>query len=282
MDTKKISLDPSAITRRLAAVALLFVAINLGMQMYRLFAHQEHVFGLAMMSLDGEHNMPSLFSTVLLLSASMLLALIALLEARRHAADTSKWVILAAGFLLMGMDENLSFHEKMIDPLRALLGGSHHHLGIFYFAWVIPGIALVVALGVYFLPFMLRLPRRTAIAFAISAAVYLGGALGVELIEGWWREGHGHKNVIYHVLVSTEEGMEMLGAIAFIHALLGYVARQFGEVRIGFEGVAATAADVVEPDAIGPGAIGAGVIANDVIAPIAETQIGPQGLHPLA
>jgi hypothetical protein len=249
MDIKKVSLDPSAITWRLSLMAALLVATNIGMQAYRLFAHQEHVRFMPLISLDGEHNLPSLFSTILLLSASALLTLVALLESERKGPDRWKWGILATGFLLMGLDETLSLHERMIEPLRNLLGGQHHHLGIFYFAWVVPGIALVAVLGVFFLPFLFRLPRRTAIAFVISGAIYVGGALGVELVEGWWREGHGHRNLTYHLLVSLEEGMEMVGVIAFIHALMVYIARYYGEVRIGFDAVGARALDAAEPPA---------------------------------
>ncbi|GAB3384702.1 hypothetical protein [Lysobacter fragariae] len=244
MDIKKITLDPRTITWRLALVAMLLVATNMGMQAYRLFMHREHVFGLAMISLDGEHNLPSLFSTALLLSASGLLALITMLTRAHKAPDVSKWAILSIGFLLMGLDEDLALHELLIAPMRTLLGGQH--LGIFFFAWVIPGIFLVVGLGLFFLSFMLRLPRRTAIAFAISAAIYLGGALGVELVEGWWRENHAYRDLIYQAMVSLEEGMEMAGVIAFIHALLRYVAGRYGEVRIGIEGAHAVAADSFE------------------------------------
>jgi hypothetical protein len=248
MDTSKISLNPFAVTWRLALVAALFVATNIAMQGYRLFAHQEHVPGLAMMSLDKENNLPALFAIMLLFCAFLVLTLITVLEGKRNAPDVRKWAILAGGFLLMTMDEAVSLHEKAIAPLRALLGGQQ--LGIFYFAWVIPGIALVVALGVYFLPFMLRLPRRTAVAFAVSAAIYLGGALGVELVEGWWREQHGHRNLVYHSLVTLEEGMEMLGVIAFLHALLDYLAAQFGEVRFHFGNQAATVEQAASSEAM--------------------------------
>lgn len=244
MNARKISLDPWAITWPPALAAVLLVAANLGMQAYRLVAHQEHVVGLAMISMDGENNLPALFSTLLLFCASLILALIAVLERRHEGIDVSKWAILAAGFLLMTLDEALSFHEKTIAPLRALLGGQH--LGIFFFAWVIPGFALVCVLGTFFLRFLFRLPRRTAIAFVISAAIYLGGALGIELIEGWWREAHGHTNLVYHVLVSLEEGMEMAGVIVFIHALLSHIAQRYGEVRFAFIG-ARHSADSPEP-----------------------------------
>lgn len=239
MDTRKISLNPSVITWGLVLLAVLLVAANMGMQAYRLIAHQQDVAGLPMINLDGEHNLPALFSTGLLVCASLLLTLIAALEHRHRAPDTSKWAILAAGFLLMALDEALSLHEKTIEPLRGLLGGEQ--LGIFFFAWVVPAMALVAILGAFFFRFMFRLPRRIALAFAVSAAIYLGGALGVELVEGWWREGHGHRNLVYHGLVSLEEGMEMIGVIAFIHALLSYIAMRFGEVRFGFDDARAAA-----------------------------------------
>lgn len=237
MEPTKITLRTSTISRRLAGAALALVTINLALQTYRIVFHQEHVFGLAMMSLDKENNVPALFATVLLLSASLVLAFIALLERKRASADAIRWALLAAGFVAMGVDESLSFHERLIDPLRQLLG-SHlgmQHLGIFYFAWVIPGVIAVAALGSYFLPFVLRLPRATGAMLVVAATIYLGGALGVELVEGWWREGHGHRNVVYHALVSLEEGMEMMGVIVLIRTLLAYLSSQFGEVTLAFQ-----------------------------------------------
>jgi hypothetical protein len=228
-------------------VAALLVALNLGLQLFRLLAHQEHVPGLAMLTLDGEHNIPALFSTGLLIGASLLLALIAWLARTQRSGDVSKWVILALGFAAMGVDESMSFHERLIEPMRALMGG--RDLGIFFFAWVVPAIAMAVALGAFFLPFLLRLPRASAIAFVVAAAVYLGGALGVELVEGWWREGHGHRNAMYHALVSLEEGMEMAGVILFIRALLAHIARCFGALQFDFDGTGApaTSSDVLDP-----------------------------------
>lgn len=236
MNAPRITIDRAIVTRVLALVAALFVVINLGMQWYRIHAGKEYVSGLAMMSLDGEHNLPELFSTLLLLGAAALLTLITLLERARRGRDTGKWALLAAGFVCMAVDESLSLHEALIEPVRHLLGGGE--LGLFYFAWVVPALVLVAALGIYFLPFMLRLPRRTMLAFAASAAIYLGGAVGVELFEGMYREHHAYRTLGFHLLVTLEEGMEMTGVIAFIHALLGHIAGRFGEVRLGITGVA--------------------------------------------
>jgi hypothetical protein len=249
MDVRQIPIHPTTVAWRLGFVAASLVAINLGMQFYRLIAHQEHVPGLALLTLDGEHNVPALFSTGLLLTASALLALIAMLARRERSSDTFKWMVLAAGFAFMGLDESMSFHERLIEPMRSMLGGEH--LGIFFFAWVVPAIVLALALGAYFLPFLLRLPRASAIAFVIAAAFYLGGALGVELAEGWWREGHGHRNAMYHALVSLEEGMEMAGVILFIRALLAHIGICFGSLQLDISGVPA-AVDAQAPAADPP------------------------------
>lgn len=238
MDCLKITLRSSAISWGLAAVALTLVVVNMAFQSYRLALGQEHVAGLAMMSLDKENNVPALFATLLLLAAALILAFIALLERKRAAQDAIRWALLAGGFLVMAVDESLAFHERLIDPVRHVLASlGIQQLGIFYFAWVIPGILGVAALGAYFLPFVLRLPKATGAMLMLAAATYLGGALGVELVEGWWREMHGHRNIVYHALVSLEEGMEMLGVILLIRTLLGYLASTFGQVQVAFQSV---------------------------------------------
>ena len=237
MDIKRITLNPWTVTRPLALVAALFVVIHLTMASYWILSHREYVTGYALLSLDREQNIPALFSTLLLVSAAALFAFIAMVERTNESRDFRQWQILAVGFVLMALDENLALHERLIEPMRRLLGGGH--MGLLYFAWVVPALVLITALGVYFLPFLLRLPRRTMIALITSAAIYLSGAVGVELFEGLWREGHAYRTIGFHLLVALEEGLEMAGVITLIHTLLRHLARRFGDVQIHFEGVSA-------------------------------------------
>lgn len=242
MDIKKISLNPWAITGPLALMAAFLATVSLMLASYWMYSQREYVPGFALLSLDKEQSVPALFSTFLLFAAAALLAFIALIE--RGSRDGRKWQLLALGFAVMALDESLALHERIIEPMRNLLGGGR--LGIFYFAWVIPALGMVALLGVYFLPFLLRLPRRTMIPLMVSAGLYLGGALGVELIEGWWREDHGYRSLGFHLLVTLEESMEMAGTILFIHTLLRHLARSFGDVQIHFE------ADPAEDAAFAP------------------------------
>jgi len=108
-------------------------------------------------------------------------------------------------------------------------------LGIFYFAWVIPGIALVLVLGLFFLRFLLSLPATTRRRFLIAATLYLGGALGVELIGGQYAELHGFESFTYSMIATVEESLEMAGLILFIRALLKYCAESYKEVGFRFE-----------------------------------------------
>lgn len=237
MDIKRITLNPWVVTWPLALVAASFVVIHLVMASYWILSQREYITGYALLSLDREQNLPALFSTFLLISASALFAFIAMIERASGSRDFRQWLILAVGFVLMGLDENLALHERLIEPVRRLLGGGR--MGILYFSWVVPALVLIAALGVYFLPFLRRLPRRTMIALTTSAAIYLGGAVGVELFEGWWREGHAYRTIGFHLLVALEEGMEMAGLITLIHALFRHIARRFGTVQIHFKGVSA-------------------------------------------
>ena len=196
----------------------------------------DYVYGLVPLSyVDSERNIQTFFSTFLLLFTALLLAVITVLKRKQTASHVSHWAILSFGFLCMAVDETASIHELLNVPLRKLLGGGN--LGVFYYAWVIPGIALVLALALFFLRFLLRLPAERRLTFLMAATLYIGGAIGVELIGGRFAELHGDQNLTFSMIVTVEEGLEMAGVIVFIWALLVYIADGYKEVRFRFDGV---------------------------------------------
>ncbi len=71
----------------------------------------------------------------------------------------------------------------------------------------------------------------------MAATLYVGGAIGFELIGGRYSELHGAQNLTYSMIATTEESLEMAGVIFFIRALLVYIAEKKKEVRIRFFGV---------------------------------------------
>lgn len=231
-----ISLNPSSIARALGAIALLLVLASIAGQLMVYLTGHEHVFGLVrLFNVGTELNLPAFFSTFLLLVAALLLAVITILEKKRSASHVSHWTVLSFGFLFMAVDEAVTLHEMLVEPTRKLLGDGD--LGAFYFAWVIPGSVLVLVLGLYFLKFLLHLPAKTRFTFLVAAILYLGGAIGFELIGGRYAELHGTHNLAYNMISTVEESLEMAGVIIFIWALLQYIAGKHKEVRFQFAGV---------------------------------------------
>jgi len=229
-----IALNPAWITRLIGAIALFLILASTAVHVAAHFSGDYRHAGLMrVFSVDVEWNLPSFFSVLMLLFAAMLLAVVTVLERKRASEHVLHWAVLTCGFLFMAADELVSLHEKLIFPLRRLLGGDD--LGIFFFAWVIPGIVLVAGLGVFFLRFLFRLPVQTKRAFLVAGFLYIGGVIGIELIAGRHAEANGFRNLTYSVWTMIEESLEMAGIVVFIDALLVYLAVQHREVRFGFK-----------------------------------------------
>lgn len=238
MTSNPISLNPSSIARILGAVAFFLVLASVAGQLTVYLTGHEQVYGLVrLFNVDTELNLPAFFSTFILVFAALLLAVITVLEKKRMTAHISHWAVLTFGFLLMAVDEAVSLHEMLVEPTRKLLGDDN--LGAFYFAWVIPGIVIVLVLALYFLKFLLHLPAKTRFTFLLAAIIYLGGAISFELIGGRYAELHGSHNLTYNMFATIEESLEMAGVIIFIRALLIYIASNFKEVHFRLDGVKA-------------------------------------------
>ena len=124
--------------------------------------------------------------------------------------------------MCLAIDEAWSFHETMIEPIRGLLG--YKNLGILFFAWIIPAMAGILILALFFLGFLLRPPSCTRRFFLGTGAIYLGGPIGVKMIGGYYAEVHGFDSLEYQLIAHAEESLEMAGIIVFIYALLRYLA----------------------------------------------------------
>jgi hypothetical protein len=115
----------------------------------------------------------------------------------------------------------------MSVPVNSALGEGA--LGFHHTYWAIPALAGLVAVGLYYLPFLWRLPGRTRILFVLAGVIFIGGAIGVEMLSGNFYETHGD-TLGYSLVVTLEESLEMAGVIVFVYAILDYVARKYGAV----------------------------------------------------
>lgn len=219
---RQIALHASLIACLLGTLALLLVAASATISYLTVITgNGRYRKLLQLFSLSNEWNIPAFFSAFLLFFAFLLLLFITVAEYKRKSASFRYWGTLAFGFLLMAIDELCSIHEKLIPPMRALMGNGPY--GFFFFSWVIVAIPVVFILILFFSKFWWRLPLRTRLTFLFAAVVYLGGCIGFELIGGYYLETYGIFNMTFCLLETMEEGLEMGGVIIFIWGLLNYM-----------------------------------------------------------
>lgn len=174
-------------------------------------------------------SLPALYAGLQILVAAVIVWVIQ----RAEPAGWRKrdWRNLGAGMAFMAFDEVFRVHERFSDPMRSLLG--HGDLGPFTYAWVVPAIVLVAVLALYFVRFLVSLPAKTRLLFGLAGAIYVGGALGMEMIGGWYWSQYGASSV-QSMLVVVEELMEFFGITLFIYAALRYIERERGSAELVF------------------------------------------------
>jgi hypothetical protein len=206
MQSTKIVIPRDKILGILIFVASLLILANFAGQISKYFAGHDNIFGIIpLFDLDEEANFPTFFAVILLLFSSLLLGFIAYQEKKKGSTYSYQWTGLSLSFLFMAADEFISFHERLTNPIQQMLSLCCSRLGIFYYAWVVIGILLVLILALLFSGFIVHLPRKTRISFITSSVIYLSGAIGFELFGGFYAEVHGTNNVISGIFVTFED-----------------------------------------------------------------------------
>lgn len=213
-----------------ATIGLLMVAHLLGVISTYYFNHDQ-VFGLVpLFNVNFEANIPTYYQSFALMVCAVLLVIISKFH---HAGNEPYrlWGGLAVIFLFLSIDEFTMIHEKFVLPFREIFNTS----GFLYFAWVIPYAVLVGVVGLVYLKFLLRLPRRTRLLFVVAGLLYVSGALGFELLDGYFVSA-GVDNIKFALTNSIEEFLEMFGVIVFLYALQDYFGSTFRELTISIGG----------------------------------------------
>ena len=180
--------------------------------------------------LNSEGNIPAFFSVFTLLLCSALLAIIAFAKKKEDAPYRLHWKALSIIFLFMSLDDVAQLHEKTIEPLRSALNAG----GFLYFTWVILGIVFSIIVLLAYLRFLADLPRKSRNLFLVAGAIFVGGALGMEMISAYYFSLYVdlpslphlrvcHVQFYYQMISTVEELLEMLGIVVFIYALMSYI-----------------------------------------------------------
>jgi hypothetical protein len=209
------------------SLALLSLASHLWR--YTVDGGEVHIRTL-LLDANYEHSITTYYQGVSLLAASVLLALAAIRSRREHDGMFFGWLVLCLGFLWLSFDELCEMHEMLGQFTEKRL---HPH-GYFKFAWVIPGMLIAAAVGLSYVRFLYRLPRHTAVAFVIAGSIYIGGAIGMEMIGANYSDHHGQENLPYNLLADAEELGEMTGVAIFLTALAQFIGSRSLAVELTF------------------------------------------------
>ena len=223
-----IRLSAGRIQLVLAAAALVLLVAGLAAALARDMAGWEIEGIYRVFVVDFEGNLPTWYSSLLLLACAVGLACIA--AARHHALDGQwrLWAMLGLLFAGMSIDEAAGLHELSVMPLRSLLAGN---------AWlryplILPGLVVAALAYGFFARFLRSLPAKTRRQICLGFGVILFGALGIETVGGWFDPVVYGPSVTYALLSTIEEGLEMIGTIIVLGAVMRHIEHHIGTLTI--------------------------------------------------
>jgi hypothetical protein len=222
-----IIFSPKSIARLFLVIVICLILAHMVGLFFRDVLHQPRVF-VPLVDLNGEGSIPTFYSGVSMIVCAAFLGLIGLVKRKQRQPYAFHWLFLGAIFLYLAVDEVVMLHEKLHKPMVKLL---NLH-GLLYVGWVVPyAVAMLILAAVYF-NFVRRLPRRTRNLFLVAGFVYVAGAAGIEAVSGARMELYSSKDVIYKLIYTVEEILELFGILIFIYALADYIDAELKGLRI--------------------------------------------------
>ena len=216
-------LSPREVRRALIAIIVLLALIDSALNVLQYGFGHDHVFGLVnLMDLGREGSLPTWYASMQLAAAGVLLSIIAVIRLRRREKHALAWCVLALGFFFMSYDEVAAIHEGWGQIATGV-----PRRGIFYFRWVVVAIPLCMVLFLFFLGLIGSLSASIRKGTFLSAGVFLGGALGIEMVSGYAVDVLGIRDDLpYSMLNVLENGLELLGIALFIYVLLRHMTEE--------------------------------------------------------
>lgn len=209
--------DPQFIKLIVVALSLAVMAAGIAREAFVLeFGVGTLLQDLRQFDLDSENSVPAWWSSSLMLLAALMLYRLGAEARPRGDRLWLFWVALAAAFFLLSIDEAASFHEGVIEPLKAAFGFG----GALYYAWVVPAVICLVVFGLLLLPLLQLVPTGLKWRLVICGAIFVTGALGMEMVGGWLDFEGLRPTPVYALVTTVEEGLEILGLSLFLSALL--------------------------------------------------------------
>lgn len=180
---------------------------------------------------DEEANLPTFFSVLWLGACSGTMLLAGSISRRTGDGLALRWTILGIIFAGLTVDEASQLHET----LMLLMWKIDKPVGMFHYVWVIPGMMFAGVVAAAYIGFLFRLPRNTRYSLIAAGAIYVAGALGMELVSGAYVTSHPTPDLTRYFLNTLEELLEMLGVILCLRTVAMHIAAANAEFRLRFD-----------------------------------------------
>lgn len=180
----------------------------------------DNLLGLiTIFDVGAETSIPTFFSVFNLLIASVLALFVGKSEELGAKRLQHYWIGLSVLLLCMSIDESAGIHERLSNVKSHFAGDfvpmvdSH--------GWLLFGAVFVILVGAIFVPFLIALPRRTALLLIVAGVVFVVGAVGLEFVGAWmlFTQFADTTDLVYGMRRIVEEGCEMFG-VAILNCAL--------------------------------------------------------------
>lgn len=179
---------------------------------------------------ERDSNITTWYSSITLFISFILLTLIAIAKKRVSDTFAFQWQFLAIIFAFLSLDEIAMLHERSGEVLKILVPIEFD--GFLYFQWVLIGIPVTLIIALIYLKFILHLPAKTRNLIIFAGALFVGGALGLEILAGHRESLNTSGEFFYKLITTIEESWEKLGVMVFIYALLDYMQKYVNHIQI--------------------------------------------------
>lgn len=225
----EVRLTPRLAVTVLAAGAAALVLAGIAASVSRVEFGRGRLYGLVpLFDLDAEANLPATYAGALLALCAVALWVIAAGRRQSHQPRARTARALSVLLLAMALDEVAQIHELLSEPVRGALDLD----GFLYYSWVVVYGAVALAVAIVLLPAAASLSRRTRTLVLTAAGLYVGGALGFELLGSAVADDGGRGGRLYALLTTVEESLEYAGVLLLLYVLLTSIAHSFDTIRV--------------------------------------------------
>lgn len=219
-DPISISFPPRRVVTVLGAGVLGLLLLHLGIAVGSAVTGHPLYYLPRFVDMGQEGNLPTFISALYLLGAAGLLGVAAAVVQRRGGRHIWAWTGLALGFALLSVDEAAQIHDELVGAI--LYAATDAEERTWHYLWYLPYIPLLIVLAAIYVPFLRSLPSRTLRLFLAAGTLYVGGAVGVEILEAYL-VSQGASPVGLLLSKAVEETAELSGVVLLIYAVLSYL-----------------------------------------------------------